>query len=57
MLFRRVLGTDPKAGAIPTEMVQKVSEREAYIAEVEQLRQRMLLEQARQQERFAMDLF
>mmetsp|Transcript_93781 Transcript_93781/g.265207 ORF Transcript_93781/g.265207 Transcript_93781/m.265207 type:complete len:166 (-) Transcript_93781:152-649(-) len=51
LLFRRVLGTDPKTGQIPPEMVEKVSRREAYIAELEQMRQRMILEQQRRQER------
>merc|ERR1719446_334957 len=44
LLFRRVLGTDPRTGEIPKDMIAKVEERNRYIAELEQGRQRMLLE-------------
>uniref|UniRef100_A0A7S1WVJ5 Cyclin-dependent kinases regulatory subunit n=1 Tax=Alexandrium catenella TaxID=2925 RepID=A0A7S1WVJ5_ALECA len=57
LLFRRVLGTDPKSGQIPPEMAEKVQKREAYIAELEQMRQRMAQEQARRQEQVAMDMY
>merc|ERR1719188_2900858 len=50
LLFRRVLGTDPKTGQVPKDMAEKVRQREAYTAELEQLRQRMVLEQARRRE-------
>jgi len=50
LLFRRVLGTDPKTGQLPPDMVDKVNKRQAYIAELEQIRQRMIQEQARKQE-------
>merc|ERR1719356_2436228 len=50
LLFRRVLGTDPKTGGIPPEMAEKVRQRDQYIAELEQMRQRMIQEQARKQE-------
>merc|ERR1719453_1271455 len=46
LLFRRVRGTDPKTGKIPPAMREKVLEREAYLRELEQLRQRRLIEQA-----------
>jgi len=57
LLFRRVLGTDPKSGQIPPEMAEKVNKREAYIAELEQMRQRMIQEQARRQEDTVMDMY
>merc|ERR1719226_360101 len=47
LLFRRVLGTDPKTGHPPPEMVEKVRAREQCIAEIERLRETALLEQAR----------
>merc|ERR1719407_464857 len=47
LLFRRVIGTDPKTGQIPASIAHKVAEREQYIAEVEQMRQQMVMEQAR----------
>jgi len=50
LLFRRVLGTDPKSGQLPPWMVEKVNKREAYIAELEHIRQRMMQEQASEQE-------
>eukprot|EP00959_Pyramimonas_sp_CCMP1952_P368333 7715587-Pyramimonas_sp.AAC.1 len=42
LLFRRVLGTDPKTGLAPADMIEKVRTREAFTAELEQLRQRMV---------------
>lgn len=45
LLFRRVIGTDPKTGTVPAAIVQKVQEREKYIAELEQMRQRMVMDQ------------
>merc|ERR1719226_116175 len=36
LLFRRVLGTDPKTGQIPAEMKVKVEDRLAYISLLEQ---------------------
>mmetsp|Transcript_8684 Transcript_8684/g.26883 ORF Transcript_8684/g.26883 Transcript_8684/m.26883 type:complete len:163 (-) Transcript_8684:435-923(-) len=56
LLFRRVLGTCPKSGQIPPEMVDKVNNREAAIADIEQQRQRMITEQARRQEYPVADL-
>jgi len=50
LLFRRVLGTDPKTGMAPVEMIEKVRTREAFTMELEQLRQRMVVEQARRQD-------
>jgi len=44
LLFRRVLGTDPKTGHAPAEMVEKVRAREAFTTELEELRQRMVAE-------------
>merc|ERR1719198_310859 len=44
LLFRRVLGTDPKTGRIPREMVERVARRNRYIAELEQMRQKMIME-------------
>jgi cyclin-dependent kinase regulatory subunit CKS1 len=43
LLFRRVIGTDPKTGRIPAHIMQKVQEREQYIAELEHMRQQMML--------------
>eukprot|EP00931_Biecheleriopsis_adriatica_P026890 TRINITY_DN1627_c0_g3_i1.p1 TRINITY_DN1627_c0_g3~~TRINITY_DN1627_c0_g3_i1.p1 ORF type:complete len:164 (+),score=43.99 TRINITY_DN1627_c0_g3_i1:66-557(+) len=57
LLFRRVLGTDPKSGRIPPEMATKVQQRACYIAELEQARQRMIQEQARKQEQQMADMF
>mmetsp|Transcript_99040 Transcript_99040/g.171647 ORF Transcript_99040/g.171647 Transcript_99040/m.171647 type:complete len:167 (+) Transcript_99040:112-612(+) len=50
LLFRRVIGTDPKTGQIPPEMQEKVQEREHYIHQIEQMRQQRVREQARQRE-------
>merc|ERR1719408_868084 len=36
LLFRRVIGTDPKTGQIPASIMQKVLEREQYIVQLEQ---------------------
>ncbi len=44
LLFRRVLGTDPKTGMIPPCMAMKVQERNQYVQELEQARQRMIQE-------------
>lgn len=57
LLFRRVLGTNPKTGEVPFEMQQKVQERIKYIAELEQTRQRVFLEQARRREQMENDVF
>mmetsp|Transcript_25701 Transcript_25701/g.67960 ORF Transcript_25701/g.67960 Transcript_25701/m.67960 type:complete len:87 (+) Transcript_25701:3-263(+) len=57
LLFRRVLGTDPKTGKIPPDMAELVAAREAYIAQLEQERQRMILEQARRQEQPMSDVY
>ncbi|CAE8581997.1 unnamed protein product [Polarella glacialis] len=57
LLFRRVLGTDPKTGGIPPEMAVKVQQRACYIAELEQMRERMLAEQARRNELQVGDMF
>merc|ERR1719159_1891238 len=32
LLFRRVIGTDPKTGQVPAAIMHKVNEREQYIA-------------------------
>merc|ERR1719478_819272 len=45
LLFRRVLGTDPKMGQVPPEMAEKVVERDRHVAELEQARQRIIMEQ------------
>merc|ERR1719221_2111812 len=50
LLFRRVRGTDPKTGEAPPEMKKKAEAREAYVVELEQLRQKALAEQARKLE-------
>merc|ERR1719399_1511794 len=50
LLFRRVRGTDPKTGQVPPEMRDKVRDREAYIAELESLRQRIRAEQESQRD-------
>eukprot|EP00927_Polykrikos_kofoidii_P008978 TRINITY_DN13737_c1_g1_i1.p1 TRINITY_DN13737_c1_g1~~TRINITY_DN13737_c1_g1_i1.p1 ORF type:complete len:173 (-),score=26.61 TRINITY_DN13737_c1_g1_i1:273-791(-) len=50
LLFRRVLGTDPRTGDVPADMQAKVDARLKYIAELEQMRQRMLNEQQRRRE-------
>mmetsp|Transcript_7077 Transcript_7077/g.11407 ORF Transcript_7077/g.11407 Transcript_7077/m.11407 type:complete len:173 (-) Transcript_7077:156-674(-) len=47
LLFRRVIGTDPKTGQIPPNIMHKVQARDQYIAEVEQIRQKMVMEHAR----------
>mmetsp|Transcript_36521 Transcript_36521/g.66939 ORF Transcript_36521/g.66939 Transcript_36521/m.66939 type:complete len:174 (-) Transcript_36521:95-616(-) len=57
LLFRRVLGTDPKTGAVPAGMQQKVEERERYIAELEFYRQQQLMEQQRRMEQQVPDMF
>ena len=31
LLFRRVIGTDPKTGLVPPQLMAKVQEREEYI--------------------------
>ncbi|CAJ1345589.1 unnamed protein product [Effrenium voratum] len=49
LLFRRVLGTDPKTGMIPPNMALKVQQRNLYVQELEQARQRMVQEQARRE--------
>eukprot|EP00927_Polykrikos_kofoidii_P050166 TRINITY_DN44090_c0_g1_i1.p1 TRINITY_DN44090_c0_g1~~TRINITY_DN44090_c0_g1_i1.p1 ORF type:complete len:196 (+),score=40.84 TRINITY_DN44090_c0_g1_i1:18-605(+) len=56
LLFRRVLGTDPRTGDIPVEMQAKVDARHKYIAELEQMRQRLLNEKQRRREYPDMDL-
>merc|ERR1740121_300271 len=50
LLFRRVRGTCPKTGQIPAEAQARMQERLAYIALVEQERQRIIDEKARQME-------
>eukprot|EP00933_Yihiella_yeosuensis_P071736 TRINITY_DN7997_c0_g1_i1.p1 TRINITY_DN7997_c0_g1~~TRINITY_DN7997_c0_g1_i1.p1 ORF type:complete len:165 (-),score=43.53 TRINITY_DN7997_c0_g1_i1:100-594(-) len=57
LLFRRVLGTDPRTGQIPAEMEAKVQQRMCYIAEMEQMRKRMVQEQAIRMEVQAPDMF
>ena len=57
LMFRRVLGTDPKTGQVPPDMAKKVRERKAYILEVEHMRQQAILERARRQDHPAMDQF
>ena len=52
MLFRRVLGTDPRTGEIPLNMAVKVQQRKQYVQELEQRRQRMMQER---QESMAME--
>eukprot|EP00438_Fugacium_kawagutii_P017281 Skav213678 [mRNA] locus=scaffold491:301088:301450:- [translate_table: standard] len=42
LLFRRVLGTDPRTGLIPQAMAIKVQQRNQYVQELEQARQRMI---------------
>eukprot|EP00438_Fugacium_kawagutii_P020382 Skav214621 [mRNA] locus=scaffold961:76890:77270:- [translate_table: standard] len=44
LLFRRVLGTDPRTGKIPLHMAVKVQQRNQYVQELEQTRQRMIQE-------------
>eukprot|EP00929_Paragymnodinium_shiwhaense_P008067 TRINITY_DN111996_c0_g1_i1.p1 TRINITY_DN111996_c0_g1~~TRINITY_DN111996_c0_g1_i1.p1 ORF type:complete len:185 (-),score=33.10 TRINITY_DN111996_c0_g1_i1:153-707(-) len=44
LLFRRVLGTCPRTGAIPPAMAAKVEARDRYVREVEEARQRMMAE-------------
>eukprot|EP00928_Gymnodinium_smaydae_P090696 TRINITY_DN74452_c0_g1_i1.p1 TRINITY_DN74452_c0_g1~~TRINITY_DN74452_c0_g1_i1.p1 ORF type:complete len:176 (+),score=46.06 TRINITY_DN74452_c0_g1_i1:245-772(+) len=56
LLFRRVLGTDPRTGEPPPEMAAKVAERMRYVAELEKARMQMLQEQQRRQELAPMDL-
>jgi len=57
LLFRRVLGTDPKSGMAPPEMMEKVRTREAFTIELEQLRQRMVVEQARRMDQPVLNQF
>eukprot|EP00930_Biecheleria_cincta_P007024 TRINITY_DN10815_c1_g1_i1.p2 TRINITY_DN10815_c1_g1~~TRINITY_DN10815_c1_g1_i1.p2 ORF type:complete len:161 (+),score=39.14 TRINITY_DN10815_c1_g1_i1:90-572(+) len=57
LLFRRVLGTDPRTGNPPAEMLAKVHQRMCYIAELEQARQQMIREQERNREQQMADLF
>mmetsp|Transcript_17548 Transcript_17548/g.40829 ORF Transcript_17548/g.40829 Transcript_17548/m.40829 type:complete len:165 (+) Transcript_17548:109-603(+) len=57
LLFRRVLGTDPKTGAVPPAMQQKVEERKRYIAELEFFRHQQILEQQRRMEQPVPDMF
>ncbi|CAE7834272.1 VPS54 [Symbiodinium sp. CCMP2592] len=57
LLFRRVLGTDPKTGQIPPQMQIKVAERLAYIEKLEQVRQQMIQEQARKHEQYMNDMY
>mmetsp|Transcript_4003 Transcript_4003/g.11183 ORF Transcript_4003/g.11183 Transcript_4003/m.11183 type:complete len:147 (-) Transcript_4003:182-622(-) len=45
LLFRRVLGTDPKSGKIPEHMCAKVEERYRYILQLELARQRQVEQQ------------
>lgn len=52
LLFRRVLGTDPRTGEIPLNMAVKVQQRKQYVQELEQRRQRMMQER---QESMAME--
>jgi cyclin-dependent kinase regulatory subunit CKS1 len=52
LLFRRVLGTDPKTGYAPAEMIEKVRAREAFTTELERLRQRMVAEKVGRQDQF-----
>eukprot|EP00927_Polykrikos_kofoidii_P001704 TRINITY_DN10663_c0_g1_i1.p2 TRINITY_DN10663_c0_g1~~TRINITY_DN10663_c0_g1_i1.p2 ORF type:complete len:200 (-),score=37.19 TRINITY_DN10663_c0_g1_i1:86-619(-) len=56
LLFRRVLGTDPRTGDIPLEMMVKVEQRQRYIEELEEMRQRVLTEQQRVREQPFMDV-
>lgn len=56
LLFRRVLGTDPRTGEPPKEMLEKVAERARYVEELQQARQEMLLEQQRRQEQGAPEI-
>eukprot|EP00435_Cladocopium_sp_Y103_P059767 s1255_g21.t1 len=44
LLFRRVIGTDPRTGEIPLNMAVKVQQRKQYVQELEQRRQRMMQE-------------
>mmetsp|Transcript_51714 Transcript_51714/g.131354 ORF Transcript_51714/g.131354 Transcript_51714/m.131354 type:complete len:167 (+) Transcript_51714:94-594(+) len=57
LLFRRVLGTCPKTGGIPPEMMEKVAQRELYIAELVRAREGMIAEQAASQEQQQGDMF
>ena len=50
LLFRRVLGTDPRTGVIPSSMASKVQQRNRYVQELEQARQRMIQEQAQREQ-------
>lgn len=50
LLFRRVLGTDPRTGVIPSNMASKVQQRNRYVQELEQARQRMIQEQAQREQ-------
>ena len=56
LLFRRVLGTDPRTGLIPPKMALKVQQRLQYVQELEQARQRMIQERMlREQSASTMD--
>ncbi|CAK9050103.1 unnamed protein product [Durusdinium trenchii] len=55
LLFRRVLGTDPKTGQIPPKMALKVQQRNQYVHELEQERQRMIQEQAQREQTGGME--
>uniref|UniRef100_A0A7S2QAI6 Cyclin-dependent kinases regulatory subunit n=1 Tax=Zooxanthella nutricula TaxID=1333877 RepID=A0A7S2QAI6_9DINO len=50
LLFRRVLGTDPKTGLAPPDMAEKAALRLRYIAELEHQRQLLLREKSARQE-------
>jgi len=56
LLFRRVLGTDPRTGNPPAEMLAKVQQRMCYIAELEQARQQMIQDLERKREQQMADL-
>merc|ERR1719503_349900 len=45
LLFRRIIGTHPKTGEVPEEIRQKVLERQRYIADLEELRRKMMAAQ------------
>mmetsp|Transcript_18233 Transcript_18233/g.34214 ORF Transcript_18233/g.34214 Transcript_18233/m.34214 type:complete len:137 (-) Transcript_18233:51-461(-) len=57
LLFRRVLGTDPKTGQIPPKMALKVQQRQEYVRQVEQARERMMQEQARRQDQWMSNMY
>eukprot|EP00449_Zooxanthella_nutricula_P061524 CAMPEP_0198570582 /NCGR_PEP_ID=MMETSP1462-20131121/109290_1 /TAXON_ID=1333877 /ORGANISM="Brandtodinium nutriculum, Strain RCC3387" /LENGTH=98 /DNA_ID=CAMNT_0044301703 /DNA_START=156 /DNA_END=450 /DNA_ORIENTATION=- len=57
LLFRRIRGTDPQTGTAPPDMVQKAAERQRYVAELEEQRQRLIMEKmARQDDADMFDL-